>query len=91
MSKYQDSVGHLNDLAEEINEPWFQMVSDLASVGGVSTLDPETGSKLFEVYTNTNAYAGVAPAVSAPAPTAALNPMDFLESLSNWRVTSSLA
>jgi len=85
MSKYQDSVGHLNDLANEINEPWFQMVSDLASVSGVSTLDRETGSKLFEVYTNPNAYAGVALAVSAPTPTAALNPIDFLESLSNFR------
>ena len=42
MSKYSDAIGYLSDLAKEINEPWFNIVCDLAAVSGVSFLDEPT-------------------------------------------------
>ena len=34
MPTHPDAVGYLNDLAKEINEPWFKMVCDLAAAVG---------------------------------------------------------
>jgi len=82
MPTYPDAVGYLNDLATEINEPWFRMICDLTAVGGVSALDPLTLETLMALYTDKASYVGVMPAAVPPA--AAPVPKDFLEKLSGF-------
>lgn len=42
MPKHPDAIGYLKDLAKDICEPWFTMVSDLAVTSRTSTLDQAT-------------------------------------------------
>lgn len=82
MPTYPDAVGYLNDLATEINEPWFRMICDLTAVGGVSALDQLTQDTLIALYTDRASYIGVMPAA---VPTAvAPAPKDFLDQLSGF-------
>lgn len=82
MPTYPDAVGYLNDLATEINEPWFGMICDLTAVGGVSALDQLTLDTLIALYTGRASYIGVMPAA---VPTAvAPAPKDFLDKLSGF-------
>jgi len=46
MPNHPDAIGYLNDLANEVGEPWFKMVCDLA-VGGGSSLDQNSCDTLF--------------------------------------------
>ena len=83
--KHPDAVGHLSDLAKEVNEPWFTMVCDLAAVAGVSVLDQPTMDTLFALYTNKASYRGITPAAGATVSTAsAAAPADSLEQLSGF-------
>jgi DNA repair exonuclease SbcCD ATPase subunit len=83
MSTHPDAVGYLNDLAKEVNEPWFKMVCDLAAVSGVSVLDEPTHDTLIAIYTDRASYIGIAP-VAAVAIAAAAAPEDFLDQLSGF-------
>ena len=49
MATHADALGFLNELTIEINEPWFKMVCDLASVSGVSIPDQATLDTLFAI------------------------------------------
>lgn len=84
MPKHPDAIGYLNDLAEEINEPWFRMACDLASVNGVSTPDQRTLDTLFALYTNQASYIGIKPVVAAAATAVSAPPADALEQLSGF-------
>ena len=51
MPTHPDAIGYLTDLANEINEPWFRMACDLASIDGMSTLDQLARDTLYALYT----------------------------------------
>lgn len=85
MPTHPDAIGYLNDLATEINEPWFKMVCDLAAVSGVSVLDELTRDTLIAIYREKASYIGINPpstanVAAAPATTSA----DFLDQLSGF-------
>jgi len=85
MAKHPDAIGYLNDLATELNEPWFTMVCDLAAVSEVSVLDAMTSNTLFALYTKRANYIGIKPAAGAAAAAAAAAvPADSLEQLSGF-------
>jgi len=84
MPSHTDAVGHLNDLANEVGEPWFKMVCDLASVSGVSALDELTLDTLFALYTGKASYLGIKPAAAAAAPATPATAADSLEQLSGF-------
>jgi recombinational DNA repair ATPase RecF/ElaB/YqjD/DUF883 family membrane-anchored ribosome-binding protein len=79
---YPDAVGYLNDLATEINEPWFRMICDLTATGGISNLDQLTQDTIVAVYTERASYIGVMPAAVSAAIASA--PNDFLDQLSGF-------
>jgi DNA repair exonuclease SbcCD ATPase subunit len=83
MPKHPDAVGYLNDLAVDINEPWFKMVCELAAVSGTAVPDQFTLDTLFALYTNKASYLGIKSAVS-PAAAAPAASMDFLEQLAGF-------
>lgn len=82
MPTYPDAVGYLNDLATEINEPWFRMICDLTTAGSVSDLDQLTRDTIIALYTDRASYIGVIPATVPAA--AAPAPKDFLDQLSGF-------
>lgn len=85
MPTHPDAVGHINDLAEEIDEPWFKMVCDLAAGSGVSVLDEPTLDTLFALYTKRASYIGIKPAAAAAAAAAVPAVLaDSLEQLSSF-------
>lgn len=88
MPKHPDAIGYLNDLAAEINEPWFKLVFDLATLSGVSTLDQPTLEILFQLYIGRASYVDIKPAVAGAAGVAAYTstatPADTLEQLSGF-------
>lgn len=84
MPTYPDSIGYLFDLADEIDEPWFKMVCDLAAVSGVSILDPLTLDTLCALYVRRASYIGIKPAAGVAAAVAPAVPADFLEQLSGF-------
>lgn len=84
MPSHSDALGYLNDLAKEVDEPWFQMVCDLAGVSRVSTLDPQTLETLFALYTKKTSYLGIKPASIFAAAAPPASSTDFLEELSGF-------
>lgn len=84
MTTHPDSIGYLNDLATEVNEPWFKMVSDLAAVNGVSALDEPMLDTLFALYAGRASYIGTKPAATTAAAAVAAVPADALEQLSGF-------
>lgn len=84
MPKHPDAVGYLNDLANEVNEPWFKMVCDLTAVSNVSVLDQPSLDTLFALYTDKASYIGIMPAAAVAAATTAAAPTDFLDQLSGF-------
>ncbi len=84
MQNHIDALGYLNDLAEEVGEPWFRMVCDLAAVSGVSTLDQQTLGTVFALYTQKASYLGIKAATASPAAASTMSLADFLEELSGF-------
>ncbi len=84
MPTHQNAIGYLNDLADEVNEPWFKMVCDLAAVSGVSALDDTAREALFAIYTKRASYIGVKLAADPAATAIPTAPADFLEHLSGF-------
>lgn len=84
MPTHPDAVGHLNDLATEINEPWFKMVCDLVTLSGVSVLDEPTLDLLFALYTRSASYIGIKPAPATAVASTPVSPADNLEHLSGF-------
>lgn len=83
MPTHPDAVGYLNDLSTEIDEPWFNMICDLAAVSGVSVLDQPSLDTLFALYTDKASYIGIT-SVAAATTAAAAAPQDFLDQLSGF-------
>lgn len=84
MPIHLDAIGYLNDLATEVNEPWFRMICDLAAVSGVSDLDQPSHDTLFALYTEKASYIGIAPVAAVATTATAAAPMDFLDQLSGF-------
>lgn len=84
MPSYPDAIGYLNDLTTEVNEPWFQMICDLAAVSGVSVLDQPSRDTLFALYTDKASYIGMTPVAAVATAAAVAAPVDFLDQLSGF-------
>ena len=84
MPTHPDAIGYLNDLADEINEPWFKMICDLAAVSGASTHDQLTLDELSALYTGKASYIGIKRGPGAAVAVAPPAPADFLEQLSGF-------
>ena len=84
MPTHPDVNGYLNDLAIEIDEPWFKMVCDLVNLSGVSALDQPTLDTLLALYTEKASYIGIKPAVGGVAAAIPAVPADSLEQLSEF-------
>lgn len=84
MAAHADAVGYLDDLATEINESWFKMVCDLATVSGVSVPDQATLDTLFALYTKRASHIGIKPVAAVAAAAAAAAPEDFFDHLSGF-------
>ncbi|MHB1267259.1 MAG: AAA family ATPase [Acidithiobacillus ferriphilus] len=74
----------MNDLANEVNEPWFKMVCDLTAVSSVSVFDQPTLDTLFALYTDKASYIGISPVAAVATSAAAAAPADFLDQLSGF-------
>ena len=74
----------MNDLAKEINEPWFALVCDLTTVCGATALDQISLDNLYPLYRKRASYIGIKPAAVAAAVVAAAAPADSLEELSGF-------
>jgi recombinational DNA repair ATPase RecF len=82
--RHPDAIGYLIDLAEEVNEPWFRMICDLAVTSGTCGLDQPTLNTLFGLYEKKAIYVGTKlPAAISPS-TAATATADSLEELSGF-------
>lgn len=84
MPTHPDAIGYVNDLAMEVNEPWFKMICDLAAVSGMSELDQMAHDTLFALYTGKASYIGIAPAAAVATAATAASPVDFLDQLSGF-------
>jgi len=84
MPKHPDAIGYLNDLATEINEPWFKMVCDLVALNGISILNGPMSDTLLALYTGQANYIGISPAATVATAEEAVVPVDFLELLSGF-------
>ncbi|UUZ62971.1 hypothetical protein LP417_24720 [Polaromonas sp. P1-6] len=82
MPKHPDATGYLNDLANEINKPWFTMICDLAAVSGMSAIDQPAQDTLFALFTKRASYLGIKPATTAGTGAAPVASIDFLDQLS---------
>jgi len=77
---HPDAIGYLNDLAKEINEPWFKMICDLVGLCGVTVLDQMMCDTLYSLYLKRASYIGILTTPVA-ATTVAATRTDFLEQL----------
>jgi recombinational DNA repair ATPase RecF len=84
MPTHADAVGYLNDLAKEINEPWFTMVCDLTTACGASTLDQNALDNLYPLYRKRASYIGIKILAPAATPAAGAATVDLLEELSGF-------
>ena len=82
MPNHADAIGYLNDLAREVGEPWFKMVSDLVATSGESSLDQNSRDTLFAIFTKRASYLPVQPGAATMLSPAAMPTGDFLEALS---------
>ncbi len=82
MPNYTDAIGYLNDLAREVGEPWFKMVSDLVAISGASSLDQNSRDTLFAIFTKQASYLPIQPGAATMLSLAATPTGDFLEALS---------
>lgn len=83
MSTHPDAVGYLNDLAKEVDEPWFKMVCDLVSICGLSKVDTESLDALYAIYLGNASYIGTR-ANGAAGASPSSTTTDFLEQLSGF-------
>jgi len=84
MTTHPDAIGYLNDLATEVNEPWFRMACDIAFLSDVSALDEPMLDTLFALYTGKASYIGTQPSATTTATAVAAAPADTLEQLSGF-------
>ncbi len=84
MPAHSDAVGYLNDLAKEINEPWFKMICDLTTVSSMSALDQPTQDTLFAIYIKRASYLAIGSAEAAAGVAIPAASTDFLEQLSRF-------
>lgn len=84
MPKHPHAIGYLTDLAEEINEPWFTMVCDLAVITGAATLEQAVRETLLALYMNKASYIGMGAAAGVASSARASAPVDFLEHLAEF-------
>ncbi len=82
MSRHTDAIGYLNDLTNEVGEPWFKMICDLAAIGGVFCLTQDQTDILSALIRKQASYLGVRSSPSSPAPLPTASTADFLETLS---------
>jgi recombinational DNA repair ATPase RecF len=90
MPRHPDATGYLNDLATEINDPWFKRICDLAAVSGLSVLDDVAIEKLFALYSHQVSYTPIQPTNSHSASAVAAVAVDALEQLTGFSSFKSL-
>jgi recombinational DNA repair ATPase RecF len=56
MARYPDAVGHLRDLATEVDQPWFSFLCDYSIARGNTSLDAQKLANLLEVYLGKETY-----------------------------------
>ena len=82
-SRHTDAIGYVNDLAKEVGEPWFNMICELATVSGMSTLDRPAIDTIYALYTKRASFLGIkspgGPGVATP-----ILPSDYLEEVSGF-------
>ena len=89
--RHPDAVGYLNDLADEINEPWFKIICQLAVAGSSGAIDQGSIEKLTAAYvTQADPSAIPLPSARPTVPATAATP-DHLEALSDFRGLKNLA
>ena len=84
MPNHPDAIGYLNDLAQDIGEPWFKMICELAAIGGTSSLDENCRETLLALLTKRASYLPLQPErITIVPPTVTLS-ADFLQTLSGF-------
>ncbi|MEO7427061.1 MAG: AAA family ATPase [Fibrobacteria bacterium] len=89
MPNHPDAIAYINDLAAEINEPWFKMVCDLAALSGTSVLDEGILDALFALYQGRASYIGnqtVASFTSAGVAAVSADTLEQLSSFANFKL-----
>jgi energy-coupling factor transporter ATP-binding protein EcfA2 len=84
ITKHPDAIGHLNDLAKQVNKTWFKMLCDCVAISGTSTLDDETFKTLYALFRGRVSYLSMKPAPGVVSPTITPTATDFLETLSGF-------
>lgn len=86
MPRHVDAIGYLNDLAGDVNKPWFTMVCDLAALCGKSTLDKQDIDTLHAIFLGQATYLRITSPVSVGATSSATShaTTDYLETLSGF-------
>ncbi len=84
MPTHPDAIGYLNDLLTDINQGWFTMACDLASIDGLSVLGQEHLKELVTLFVGRASYIGCNAGTIAPAPATPAAQNDFLEQLTDF-------
>lgn len=84
MPRHPDALGYLDDLANEVDEPWLRMICDLAAIRGVSSLTQDHIDILSSMVKKQASYIGVGSSPSFTASLPAVSTADFLETISGF-------
>ena len=85
MPRFNDAVGYLGELSNEVNEKSFTMLCDLA-VTGKTNLTPVDIQTLTALYRGDASYTGLTtpPSPPLPAPTASTDALEEDSSFSHF-------
>jgi recombinational DNA repair ATPase RecF len=89
--KHSDAVGYLEDLANDINEPWFTMLRDQVVMKGASVLDDASLNAVCAVFAGRASRFSATPAhptitTVTPASAVAADSLEQLSAFSNFKL-----
>jgi energy-coupling factor transporter ATP-binding protein EcfA2 len=94
LKNHPDALGYLSRLSQEINQPWFKLICDLAIEGYPTELDQLAIDTLLALYLERASYRNFSQRLTSTADPAVPAQTDFLERLGGFsnfkRLTNDL-
>jgi len=88
MSQYNNALGYLIELRDEVNTSWFTKICDLAIDSDDASISPDELEKTITIFTEGSDYESefnVNYVSGTPATTTVLNPISKLKKICNFR------
>ena len=83
IQRHSDAIGYLDELVNEINQPWFKILRDITVLTGASILHQETLDRVSALFLGeTDSIPVVNPEAMVPPIATSASSADFLEQLS---------